>query len=336
MSSVEHISRSVKSLNKQTKAFFQSEQWKEALVFFFFLLLAFGFWVLQSLQQEYEIELNIPVRYKEIPADVAFSREAPKQVVVKVRDKGSVLLNYTLGRTLSPIEIKMEATEKEGTLRYSKKQIESDIQKQLITSTSLIEIDPQQIEASFSQRKHKDIPVQFNGDIHLSAGFQLAGEIEIDPKTIDAYATSELLDSLQEVKTNFIEVKKGSKKIQRIVNLQPVDGVNLVPTTVTVTIPIEEYTEKSITLPIICKDMPSHYKVRLFPGEITVTCSVPLSRFKNLSEAQFEAAISFKDLMQNVSGTIAVELTRKPEWVHTPTLLPAQVEFLLEHNENYD
>ena len=64
MSHIEHLSQSVKSLNKQAKAYFHGDQWKAALVFCFFVLLAFGFWFLQSLQQEYEISLTFPVKYK--------------------------------------------------------------------------------------------------------------------------------------------------------------------------------------------------------------------------------------------------------------------------------
>ena len=336
MSKAEHISQSVKSLNKQTKAFFHGEQWKEALVFFFFVLLAFGFWLLQSLQQEYEITLTFPIKYKELPADIAFDEVMPQQVVAKVKDKGSVLLNYTIGRTLLPIEVKLESEEKQGTLLFSKKQIENDIQKQLLSTTALIEFEPQQINATYSQRKHKALPVKFDGDIQFVAGFQLAGEIQIKPSTVDAYASAAALDTLQEVLTSFMEVKKGNKTVQRTVTLRPIAGVNLVPTTVIVTLPIEEYTEKSLTLPIICKGVPHHYKVRLFPSEVTVTCSVPLSRFTALSESQFEIAIDYDELEQSASGTCLVHLTRKPEWVHTPTLLPTQVEFLLEHNEHYD
>ena len=83
----EHLSQSVKSLNKQTKAYFHGDQWKEVLVFSFFVLLAFGFWLLQSLQQEYEIILTFPVQYKELPADSAFDKEIPQQVIAKVKQR---------------------------------------------------------------------------------------------------------------------------------------------------------------------------------------------------------------------------------------------------------
>lgn len=64
MSQLDRINYSFKSARMKINAFLRRQRWKEALIFFSFVLLAFGFWLLQSLQQEYEIEISIPVRYK--------------------------------------------------------------------------------------------------------------------------------------------------------------------------------------------------------------------------------------------------------------------------------
>ena len=62
MSRLGQIKQTFKSVRIEIKAFLRRQQWKEALIFFCFILLAFGFWLLQSLQQEYEIDIRIPVR----------------------------------------------------------------------------------------------------------------------------------------------------------------------------------------------------------------------------------------------------------------------------------
>lgn len=75
MSRLEIIQNTFKSIKIKTKAFFQGEKWKEAVVFSFFVLLAFGFWLLKSLQQEYEIPVSLPVKYKHVPVNIAFNRD---------------------------------------------------------------------------------------------------------------------------------------------------------------------------------------------------------------------------------------------------------------------
>ena len=139
MPQLDNINQSFKSARMKINAFLRRQRWKEALIFFFFVLLSLGFWLLQSLQQEYEIEINIPVRYKNIPPDISFTETPPQVVIAKVKDKGSVLLNYSFGRSFAPIETNMKnQAEKSGSISISKKAIENDIQKQLLATTSLL------------------------------------------------------------------------------------------------------------------------------------------------------------------------------------------------------
>ena len=324
------INQSFKSARMKINAFLRRQRWKEALIFFFFVLLSLGFWLLQSLQQEYEIEISIPVRYKNIPPDISFTETPPQEIIAKVKDKGSVLLNYSFGRSFAPIETNMKnQAEKSGSLSITKKTIQSDIQKQLLATTSLVGFEPQSIEAAYSKRIKKDIPVIFDGTIQTNPGFHVSGNISV-------YASDIVLDTLNQAKTVFTEIKKGTKTITRTVQLQKISEATYDPTSVTITIPIEEFTEKTLEIPVICTGLPPHYTLRTFPSIAKVTCSVPLSRFKDLSEDAFEIKFSFKDLEQNVSGTLPIQLTKKPDWVSSATLVPDKIEFILEQNNLHD
>ena len=185
MSRLGQIKQTFKSVRIEIKAFLRRQQWKEALIFFCFILLAFGFWLLQSLQQEYEIDIKIPVKYKNVPPDISFTETPPEAITVKVKDKGSVLLNYSFGRSFAPIEANMKAQpEKAGKLVISRKDIESDIKKHLIATTSLLSFEPQYIDAAYSKRIKKEIPAVFEGTVQTNAGFKVSGDISITPRNI--------------------------------------------------------------------------------------------------------------------------------------------------------
>ena len=47
--------------------------------------------------------------------------------------------------------------------------------------------------------------------------------------------------------------------------MQPIEGVRYEPEEVKVNIPVEEYTEKRLTLPIQCDSVPDNYILRMFP-----------------------------------------------------------------------
>lgn len=330
---LEHLTKLFKSAQAKTGAFLHSQGWKEALVFFCFVLLSFGFWLLQSLQQEYEIQISIPVRYKNIPPDISFSGALPEDVKATVKDKGSVLLNYSFGRIFAPLEVNLkELSVKKGALDVGRRVVESNILKQLLATTTLVGFEPQQINTPFSQRMSKDVPVVFQGDIQTEPGFQQSESIVIKPLQVKVFASSEVLDSIYEVKTLYTSIEKGNKTITRIVQLQPIEGTAFAPAEVTVTIPIEEYTEKTLEIPVVCLDIPSDYTVRTFPSFVKVVCNIPLSRFKSLSEEEFNIHIPFDYLEQNMSGVCPIQLSRKPDWVRTATLVPDRIEFILEQN----
>ena len=337
MSRLGQIKQTFKSVRIEIKAFLRRQQWREALIFFCFILLAFGFWLLQSLQQEYEIDIKIPVKYKNVPPDISFTETPPEAITVKVKDKGSVLLNYSFGRSFAPIEANMKTQpEKTGKLVISRKDIESEIKKHLIATTSLLSFEPQHIDAAYSKRIKKEIPPMFEGTIQTNAGFKVSGDISFTPRSISVYASDVVLDTLKEIKTVYTEIKKGNKTVTRTVQLEKINGATLEPTSVTVTIPIEEYTEKTLEIPVICTNLPRHYTLRTFPSVVKVSCNVPLSRFKDISADDFEIRISFADLEQSTSGTLPLQLNKKPSWVDIAKISPDRIEFILEQTKSND
>ena len=196
-------------------------------------------------------------------------------------------------------------------------------------------ITPQQVDVKYGQRKEKEIPVRFNGEILYKTGFQLSGEILIRPKHIKAYASQAILDTLSEACTAFTRIEEASKTFSKELKLEPIEGVNFESEYVAVIIPIEEYTEKTLDIPITCTGIPSNYKVRMFPASIAVSCKVPLSKFKSVDAKDFEITIPFAELYQNTSGFQKVMLGKSPAWIHSATLVPDKIEFILEENHNY-
>ncbi len=327
------MTQSLKSLQRKIKVFLHRQKWKETLIFLAFALLSFGFWYLQSLQEDYEIEISIPVKYKNVPPEVAFTDSVPTKITARIRDKGSILLNYTFGRSFAPIETNMkDMPVNKGSISIERKDIEADIYKQLMATTMLVSFDPSHIDITYSKRMEKELPVSFNGNIQIAPGFHRSGETLISPQTVQVYAAQPILDTLSVVKTVYTEIKKADKTLTRSVHLQPINGVAYAPETVTITIPIEEYTEKTLEVPVNVTNIPSDYIVRLFPPTVKVITSVPMSRFKDLTEDLFTINIPFTELEQNLTGTTTIQLSKQPDWIRSATLSPNKIEFILEQN----
>ena len=92
-------------LSRRIKDFLLSDKSREFLIFLFFFFIAGGFWLLQTLNNDYEAEFSIPVRLKGVPNHVVLTSEPPSELRIKVKDKGTVLLNYMLGKSFFPVNI---------------------------------------------------------------------------------------------------------------------------------------------------------------------------------------------------------------------------------------
>ena len=323
----------LKSISKKMKAFFLRLGWKETLIFLLFILLALGFWLLQNLQQEYEIEIFIPVKYRNIPVEMRSTEQYPQEIVAKVRDKGNVLLNYTWLRAFQPVEVNLEDIRREGNMQVSRRTIEAGISKQLLTTTSLLNIEPQELTIKYTELQHKEVPVEIDITVSLEPGYQVSGPMTVVPEKVCLYAHSNTLDSITHVKTIYSEVKKVNQTQEIKLRLQQKAGIQMEPEEVTVTIPVEEFTEKRITLAVICGDLPDHYVLRTFPSSVEVVCNVPISRFRELTESDLEIQIPFREFeARQTAGKISLYLTKQPLWVIHPVIIPDAIEFIIEQN----
>ena len=113
--SKKEILQTYKHLVKKIWNFLQSPQCREFLFFLFFVFIASAFWILQTLNEEYETEVSIPLRFKNVPENVVFTSDIPQNLNLKVSDKGTVLVKYMLGQGLMPITLDFDEFRQKGT-----------------------------------------------------------------------------------------------------------------------------------------------------------------------------------------------------------------------------
>lgn len=326
-------SPSFKSETRKIKTFIRRRKWQEVFTFMIFLLLSLGFWYLQTLQDEYEIEIVIPVKYKNIPADKVLTGDNPHEVIARVRDRGTVLINYSWLRTFVPLEIDVKALQKAGGRKSSvtRRMIETSISKQLISSTSLLSFEPSSIQIEYNDLLKKTMPVTLDLRVTLEPGFRISDTITVTPSKVKVYAPRAIQETLLEVKTVALKAENLNKTKEFTVGLQPIEGVRYEPEEVKVNIPVEEYTEKRLTLPIQCDSVPDNYILRMFPSTVEMLFKLPLSRFKEVSEADFEIRIPFHEFeAHREAGELPIRLTKQPARLSNPILNPEKIEFILE------
>ena len=324
------------SILRNVGVFFRRQQWKEIFIFLFFLLLAFVFWFMEVLQQDYEQRIVFPVRYKNMPVEWVLSEQAPKTVSVLIKEKGANLLYFFWSPRFRSVDISVSDLPRnsDSTLQISNQMLESELAKQLMASASIISFQPREIELLYDTLSNRLVPVSPQVSVTMRQGFQQSDSITVSPSGTLLYGSSRVLETLKEVRTKPITLDDVSATREMTVQLILPPGVKAEIETVKVTIPVEEFTEKKILLPVQCLDIPANYILRIFPSSVEVTCNVPLSQFRELTDDKIEIVIPFAGFTENqATGKIPVRLTRQPTYVTNPVVVPNELEFIIEHHD---
>jgi hypothetical protein len=305
-------------------------RYKETFIFLFFLFLSFIFWMMHTMQEEYETQIVIPVVYKGLSAETALTDSPPRLITAHVRDRGSVLTQYSLRK--KPLSVDLSRlTAGQSVITVGDASLESLIMKYLESTTALLSYSPRSISISCDIRVKKLLPVTFGGEIRTLPGYVVSGSISFSPAEITVYAGESSLDTLTSVATEYIEISNAGKPIIRRLRLNPPPGAVAEPDAVTASIPIEASAEKTIEIQVSEASVPLGYKMRMFPSMVSIACRVPLSLFRELSAEHFTVDASLANFTAlTAPRRLPLKITRKPAWVEQAILSHDSIEFILE------
>lgn len=312
------------------KAFFSTVQWKNVLAFLFFLVLAFIFWLMLFFQKEnVEGTYRIPLKYTNIPDDVVFDNPLPSFLEVSVADNGAQIFRLDM-RKRDSLEIDVaEITEGNNTVLQGD-QYRQLIRNQLFPSTTIRGYYPMNISLATSKLQNKELPVIFDGEITTSRANLVADSATFIPEVVMAYGSQQSLEKLKGAVTEYTVFKNLKATSQLPVKINNVEGVKFIPSQVDIYIPIREYTERTIEVPITATHIPSNLDVKFFPSRANVTFSVTLDEYKKIVPEDFSIKLDYRKFHSNEDGRVELELTDAPSSIINPRISPTSVEFLFE------
>ena len=319
-----------RKIARQVKDYLLSEKSREFFIFLFFFFVASGFWLLQTLDDDYEADFSIPVRLRGIPNNVMITSDPMLELHIKVKDKGTVLLNYMLGKSFYPITLDFADYKRtDNTVRIYASQFEKRVLSQLSASTRLLSLKPDTLECIYSTGTCKLVPVRLRGTVSAGREYYLSDTI-FYPDSVLVYAPNSMLDTIAFVATQPLVLEDISDSLKMLVPLQVGRGVKLVPASVEMLLPVDVYTEKTVEVPLRGVNFPADKVLRAFPSKVQVTFRVGVSRFRQIEAADFHIYVSYEELLHSGSDKYTVKMKNLPDGVSQVRFSPEQVDFLIE------
>jgi hypothetical protein len=330
------MGNAINNITERVRVFFRYISWKKILTFSFFVIIATILWFMQIYNQYFETTVTVPIKYESIPDSIVFQDSLPTEISIRLKDDGFAMFKYAF-RHKDTLRLDVSSIIKNNTSKVLQgAAFDQYIRNTVSLSSQVLNYEPVRITFSYSPLKHKKIPVIFDGNINLSPGYLLNGDIKVMPDSVYVYGSSIDLNKIVYVYTakDTIGGIESTKTVP--INLLPIHNIKIVPQKVDINIPVEAYIQKKIEVPVECLNLPENLTVKFFPSKVNLSFFVGVSKSDSIKEQDFTVTVDYDGLKESNSPSIPVRITSSPEYVRNLTITPPNVEFIFEHKNQYN
>ncbi|WP_461453023.1 CdaR family protein [Mucilaginibacter sp.] len=297
--------------------------------FFTCLVLAALAWLCITLSNPYNYTVKRVLSYKNIPQKRSFHSLQSDTVDVTIKGTGWQML-YTMMHGSSNVLYADLSPLSNGNYVVLGLQ-----QTQIVDGDAnheVVNFNPDTLYFDFLNRMEKRVPIKLLSRISYQQQFAQANNPILRPSYINIVGPTERLNKITEWDTDSLIVKKASETIRTRVNLQPVNegNITIYPKSVDVVYPIDEFTEKTLQIPVKLINNNEFYNVNMFPQKVTVTFVTSLRRYAETDEDYFEAEADLNLWKNNGYSTLPVKLTRMPPFCKIISVNPQNIDFIVK------
>ena len=317
-------------ISKRIKDFLLAKKSREFLIFLFFMFVSFSFWLLQVLNDDYETEYTVSLRMKDVPDNVVLTSELPSKMKITLKDRGTVLVNYSLGQGLMPLTLDFaEYSDKGNQVRIPSMTLAKKISAQLSQSTKLVAIKPDTLEFIYTKGAAKTVPVKICGTITPERQYYVSDTI-FSPDSVRVYAPKSILDTITAAYTKTIDFEEVSDTVRKRVSFASVKGARFIPDYSDLTLKVDVYAEKTVDVPVVGVNFPHDKVLRTFPSKAKVTFQIGLSRFMEVGADDFQVVVDYDDLQNEGGDKCKLQLKEIPKGVNHVRVNPNEMDYIIE------
>lgn len=298
--------------------------------FFTCLILAIVAWIFVTLSNNYIFPVKVVLNFKNQPLRKTFYALQADTVLAMVGGTGWQKLfsgiNPSQNRSVS---IDMQKLETQNFIVLSSQlpliNQKSDKNQQLIS------FSPDTVYFDFAVRKVKRVPVVLTASISYQRQYALSGDVILKPEFVTISGPVAYVDSVKSWKTDSLTVKRANSSIGSRVKLMlpKENNVSIYPKTVDVSIPVDEFTEKTLEIPVKLINNRVYNNITLFPKKVKVIFTVSLNDYADVNPDFFEAVADLDVWQKQGAVTLPIKLKQQPDYCRIISIQPASINFMV-------
>jgi hypothetical protein len=310
---------------------------RKAITYLFFVVISTIAWLLIALNKEYTADVSYPVRYVNFPAGKVLVGDLPDRLTLSISSGGFTIIRYKLSSPLQPItfnvgSFSLNRVNREDATRFFllTRLAREKVSQQLGTEIQVLQIRPDSLIFVFAEVVEKEVPVQPVLDLDFVKPYGLKGSVVTIPRKVVVSGPSVIVDTLTRIFTRPMKIARLKDTITRSLVLENVKYLSFSEKKIDVIIPVEKFTEVSMSIPIEAVNLPPDLMMKTFPGHINLSCLVALSDYESLKPFLFRAEVDYLQADHGPGNKLRVQLVKVPPTASSVKYTPRSVDFILE------
>jgi YbbR domain-containing protein len=297
--------------------------------FFTCMILAMFAWMIITLSNPYNYSVKEILSFRNAPQKRAFHSLQSDTVNVTVRGNGWQMLLSKMNEEGKTIKVDLSTLDSEAYVVLSSQLYHINAEKAV--NNEIIGFSPDTLYFDFSNRSVRRVPVRLIKSVKYQQQFTQSGFSIIKPAYVTISGPSNVIEKITEWRTDSLVLKNVGEDVKTAVNLEtPAEGnISIYPKTVQVTIPVEEYTEKTMDIPVSLANNSKFFNVKIFPQKVKVTFTTSLNRYADISDDLFEAQANLDLWRLYGYSTLPVKITHMPAFCKIVNVEPHNIDFIV-------
>ena len=293
------------------------------------LSLALAAWIFSTLSTQYKFKIRAVINFINPPLRRSFRPLQPDTVDATMLGTGWNILFSRMNMDDKHITVDLHTLDNKNFVVLGT-QIKT-INDERHAAQPIASFYPDTLYFDFSARAVKKIPVRLQSNITFDKQYGISAPIIIKPAYVTVNGPAETVSKLTAWNTDSVVAKNVSDPLSTQIPLKQPWQANVVeyPKNVEVTIPVDEFTEKVLDVPIKLINNKNYYNVKVFPKSVKIIFMVSLNSYPLIDEHYFEAVADLSDWEKFGYQKLPVKLLRKPAFCKIVRIEPQDVDFIV-------
>lgn len=297
-----------------------------------FVFISTIFWGFLTFNRDLKIEVEVPLVIS-VPENVHLIDKVPDTLTVTIVDRGYRLFAYVFSkRPALTLRFSDYCDTNSSMFKIDQSHLKKELSSIFRKHTSIVSVLPETISLKYTDLPGKKVPIRADIVVKAREDHTQNGALIMSQDSVLVYGDAETLNEINEVYTYHVEAMDLTDTLRRSVTIAPIKGAAIEPRSVDIVVPVEKLISQTRTVRIVVRNAPPGVRMLLFPGDVDITYSSPVSRIKD--DAGITAVVDYNSVdFKSPSKKVKVNIGESPAAFQNVKPARDSVDYIIERSK---